>query len=100
MYSINFTENDTKICLGLHDNGANSYLFVNGAEIYKFKAKDTKIVATPLCLGNISKDLSLDNIKRTRLNGYVHDFSVGYDAIAFDDILDIHKYLMKKNNMI
>ena len=100
MYSINFTENDTKICLGLHDNGANSYLFVNGAEIYKFKAKDTKIVATPLCLGNISKDLSLDNIKRTRLNGYVHDFSVGYDAIAFDDILDIHRYLMKKNNMI
>ena len=100
MYSINFTENDTKICLGLHDNGANSYLFVNGAEIYKFKAKDTKIVATPLCLGNISKDLSLDNIKRTRLNGYVHDFSVGYDAIAFDDILNIHKYLMKKNNMI
>ena len=100
MYSINFTENDTKICLGLHDNGANSYLFVNGAEIYKFKAKNTKIVATPLCLGNISKDLSLDNIKRTRLNGYVHDFSVGYDAIAFDDILNIHKYLMKKNNMI
>ena len=100
MYSINFTENDTKICLGLHDNGANSYLFVNGAEIYKLKAKDTKIVATPLCLGNISKDLSLDNIKRTRLNGYVHDFSVGYDAIAFDDILNIHKYLMKKNNMI
>ena len=100
MYSINFTDNDTKICLGLHDNGANSYLFVNGAEIYKFKAKDTKIVATPLCLGNISKDLSLDNIKRTRLNGYVHDFSVGYDAIAFDDILNIHKYLMKKNNMI
>ena len=87
MYSINFTENDTKICLGLRDNGANSYLFVNGAEIYKFKAKDTKIVATPLCLGNISKDLSLDNIKRTRLNGYVHDFSVGYDAIAYDDIL-------------
>ena len=96
MYSINFTENDTKICLGLHDNGANSYLFVNGAEIYKFKAKNTKIVATPLCLGNISKDLSLDNIKRTRLDGYVHDFSVSYDAIAFDDILDIHKYLMKK----
>ena len=100
MYSIDFTDIDTKICLGLHDNGANSYLFVNGAEIYKLKAKDTKIVATPLCLGNISKDLSLDNIKRTRLNGYVHDFSVGYDAIAFDDILNIHKYLMKKNNMI
>ena len=45
-----------KICLRLHYNGANSYLFVNGAEIYKFKAKDSEIVATPLCLGNISKN--------------------------------------------
>ena len=36
--------------------GANSYLFVNGTEIYKIKAKDSEIVETPLCLGNISKD--------------------------------------------
>ena len=56
MYSINFTENNKKFCLSLHYNGANSYLFVNGIEIYKFKAKDSEIVATPLCLGNISKD--------------------------------------------
>ena len=56
MYSINFTENDKKICLSLHCNGANSYLFVNGTKIYKFKAKDSQIVAIPLCLGNISKD--------------------------------------------
>ena len=48
----------------------------------------------------ISKDLAADNTKKTRLNGYVYDFSVDYDAIAVDDILDIHKYLMKKNNMI
>ena len=33
-------------------------------------------------------------------NGYVDEFSVDYDAIAVDNILDIHKYLMKKNNMI
>ena len=81
----------------MHCNGANSYLFVNGTEIYKFKAKDSEIVATPLCLGNISKDWSLDNMKKTGLNGYVYDFSVDYDATADDDILDIHKYLMKKN---
>ena len=56
MYSINFTEKNKKFCLSLHYNGANSYLFVNGTEIHKFKAKDSKIVATPLCLGNISKD--------------------------------------------
>ena len=55
MYSINFTVTKKKFCLSLHYNGANSYLFVNGTEIYKFKAKDSKIVATPLCLGNISK---------------------------------------------
>ena len=56
MYSINFTVTKKKFCLSLHYNGANSYLFVNGTEIYKFKATDSKIVASPLCLGNISKD--------------------------------------------
>ena len=56
VYFINFTEHNEKFCLSLHYNGANSYLFVNGKEIHKFKAKDSEIVATPLCLGNISKD--------------------------------------------
>ena len=51
MYSINFTVTKKKLCLSLHYNGANSYLFVkNGTEIYKFKAKVSEIVATPLCL--------------------------------------------------
>ena len=67
LYSINFTENNKKFCLSLHYNGANSYLFVNGTEIYKFKAKDSEIVATPLCLGNISKDFSVDNMKKNRI---------------------------------
>ena len=76
-------------------------LFVNGIEILKFKAKNSENVATPLCLGNISKDFSVDNIKKkTVLNGYVYDFSVDYDAIVVNDILDIHKYLMNKTNMI
>ena len=79
----------------MHYDGANSYLFVNDKEIHKFKANDSKIVATPLCLGNISKDWTVDNMKKTGLNWYVHDFSVAYDAIAVDDILDIHN-LMKK----
>ena len=99
MYSINFTEHNKKFCLSLHYNGANSYLFVNGTEIIKFKAKDSEIVATPLCLGNISKDWSIDNVKKTGLNGYVYDFNDNYDAIAVDDILDIHNYLMKKNEI-
>ena len=101
MYSINFTNTNIQFCLSLHYNGANSYLFVNGTEIYKFKAKDSEIVSSPLCLGNISKDWSTDNMKKkTGFNGYVYDFSVDYDATDVDDIKDIHKYLMKKNNMI
>ena len=74
--------------------------FVNDTEIHKFKAKDSEIVASPLCLGNISKDFSVDNMKKTGLNGYVYDFSVDYDAIVVDDILDIHKYLMRKNGIV
>ena len=60
------------------------------------KAKDSEILATPLCLGNISKYWPVDNMKKkkkkTGLNGFVYDFSVDYDAIAVGDILDIHKY--------
>ena len=99
MYSVNFTDHRKKYCLSLHYNGANSYLFAYGREIIKFKAKYSKIIATLLCLGNISKDWSVDNMKRNWFDGCVYDFSVDYDVIAVDDILDIHKYLMKKNNM-
>ena len=100
MYSINFTLTKKKFCLSLDYNGANSYLFVNGTEIYKFKAKDSEIVASPLCLGNISKDWSVDNMKKTGFTGYIYDFSVDYMAIAVDDIKDIHKYLVEKNNIV
>ena len=64
MYSINFTVTKKKFCLNLQYNGGNSYLFVNGIEICKFKAKDSAIVASPLCLGNVSKDWSADNMKK------------------------------------
>ena len=66
----------------------------------RFKAKDSEIVPTPLCLGNITKEFSEDNTKKTGLNGYVYDFSVDYDAIVVADILNIHKYLMKKNEIV
>ena len=100
MYSINFTITNIKFCLSLHYNGANSYLFVNGTEIYKLKAKDSEIVASPLCLGNISKDWSIDNIKRTGLNGYVYELSVDYNDFNvenFDKVMRfIHSYFMAK----
>ena len=70
MYLINFTKHNKKLCLSLHYNGANSYLFVNGRKIHKFKAKDSEIVATLLCQGNISKDWTVDNMKKIGLNRY------------------------------
>ena len=99
-YSINFTVTLQKCCLSLHYNGANSYLFVNGTEIIKFKAKNSAIVISALCLGNISKDWSTDNMKKTGLTGYVYDFSADYNAITIDNIKDTDNYLMKKNDIV
>ena len=80
---------------------------MDGTEIYKFKGKDSEIAASPLCLGNILKDWSTDNMKnKTGFNGYVYDFSVNYDGTDIDHIKSIHKYLMEKikkcriNNLI
>ena len=95
MYSIM----NKKFRLSLHYNGANSYLFVNGTEIYEFKEKDFEIFVGEICLRNISKDWLVDNMKKTGFTGYVYDFSVDYYPVAVDDIKDVHKYLMKKNNI-
>ena len=81
-------------------NRANSYLIVNGVEIHKFKTKESEIVATPLFLGNISKNSSADSMKKIEFYGYFYDFSVDYDAIAVDDILDLYKHLMKKHSTV
>ena len=98
VYSINLSESRKKYFKRAY-NRASSYSSVNDVEIIKFKAKDSEIVATPLCLGNISKDFSVDNIEKIGLNGYVYDFSFDYDAITVNNILGIHKYLMKKHNI-
>ena len=100
LYNINFTVSGKKFCLSLHYNGANSYLFVNGVEQFKFKAKDSSIVANPLCLGNISKDWGATNTKKTGLFVYVYDFSVDYGIVNVVDIASVHKYLMKKSNIV
>ena len=67
MYSINFAKKNKKLCLSLHYNWANRYLFVNRTESTKFKAKDSEILVYSLCFGNISKDWSLDNMKKLDL---------------------------------
>ena len=100
MYAINFTVTRKKFGLNLHYNGVNSYFFINCIEIYKFKANNSEIVPTPLCLGNISKDWSVDNMKKAGFNGYVYDFSVDCNVTDVDAIKDIHKYLMKKNDIV
>ena len=84
----------------MHYNGVNSYLIVNGTEIIQFKAKDSEITACWQCLGNLPKDWSVDNMKKTGLKAYVCDFSADYNAVAISDILDIHKYFLKKNEIL
>ena len=100
MYSINFTITNKKFCLSLHYNGVNSYLLANGTEIYKFKAIDSEIAVGQICLGNISKDWSVDKMKKNGFTGYVYDFCIDYEAVAVDDIKNIRKYLMKKSNIV
>ena len=77
----------------------NSYLPVNRFETYQFKAKDVEINEAQLSLANVSKDFSVDNMKRIGLNGCVYDFSFDCDSIDVHDVLDIHKYLTVKNNI-
>ena len=102
MYSANFSAENEIFCLILHYNGDNSYLFVNGEEDTKFKAKTSEIKANQLTLESISTsaNLSSSDIEDSKLYGKVYDFSVDYSAISNDKILDIHAYLMKKNGII
>ena len=97
IYSINFTENNKKFFLSLHYNGANSYLFINGTDIIEFKAKGSEIAATPLCLGDISKEISVNNLEKTGINGYVYDFSTDYNATTIDDI---HKLIFIRHSPV
>ena len=100
MDSIKFSATGRRLCLSLHYNRANSYLFVNGTEMIKFKAKDSELDSNILCLGNISKYFSVNNMKKTGLHGTVYKFSVDYGVISVDNILKIHKYLTKKHSIV
>ena len=99
MYTPNFAIANKTFCLSLHYNGDDSYLFVNGKEVVKFKAKN-QTASGKLSLGNISADFNQADRKSTGLYGYAYDFSVDYNAITVDDVLDIHKYLMEKNGIV
>ena len=74
------------------------YLFINEVEIQKLKAKEPILsLQFHYVKENVSNDFSVDNMKKTGLYGYVCSFRDDYDVSADEDILDIHKYLMKTN---
>ena len=81
--------------LSLHYNGSNSFLFVNAVKHLEFNAKESEIKSYPLCLGNVSKDFKINNMKKLKLKGSVKVFSVDYNATDTIDILDILRYIMK-----
>ena len=84
----------------MHYNCDDSYLFVNGSQELKFKAKDSEIKKNTICLSNILSDWSLTNSTRTKLFGRVYDFPVDYVPISgVKTIYNIHRYLMTKHNI-
>ena len=100
IHKTNFTAVEKKFVLSLHYNSDNSYLFVNGTQELKFKAKDDQIFKEKLCVGNISDDWLATNSEKTGLYGKVYDFVVDYEAInRVRQIYDMHRYLMIKHNI-
>ena len=99
IYSQNFTAVDKHFLLSLHYNGDNSYLFVNGKEELKFKAKDDQIVKEILCLGNISDDWTAATAGKIGFWGEIYHFAVDYTNTNIGDIYNVHGYLMKKHNI-
>ena len=74
-------------------------MYANGVKIYQFKVKDSEIRLYPLFLDKISKDFTINNIMKTGLNGYVYDFPVDYNTIDVSDIVEVHKYILKKRDI-
>ena len=78
--------------LRLHCNGSNSFLFVNAVKMHQFQANDPEIKRYPLCLGSISKDFRINNMKKTGLKRVLKVFSVDYNVVESNNIADIHRY--------
>ena len=87
--------------LSLHYNGNNSYLFVNGRQELKFKTITDQLVTEKLCIGNLCDQWATSESEKTGLYGKVYDFVVDYEqTVGTTKILDIHKYLIIKHNII
>ena len=99
-YWRNFTDPGKKYVLSLHYNGDNSYLFVNGRQELKFKAKNNQLVKEKLCIGNLSDQWTTSESEKTGLYGNIYDFLVDYQAVVgVGPIYDMHRYLMTKHNI-
>ena len=97
MYYRNFTDLGKKFVLSLHYNGNNSYLYGNGNQELKFKAKTDQLVKEKLWLGNLSDQWTTSESEKTGLHGKIYDFVVDYEQIAgTTKILDMHRYLINK----
>ena len=66
-YGINFIQSGKRFILSLHYNGSNSFLFINATKVYQFKAKISETKDYALCLGNVSKDFTINNMKKNRI---------------------------------
>ena len=95
-YSVNFPRSETKLCSSVHYNGSNTFLF---RKIHQFKAKDSERKKYHLCLVSILKDFPVFDMKMIGLNNYIDDFSVDFNIFDTTNIIDIHKYLMKKHDI-
>ena len=95
-YPVSFTELGKRFVLSLHYNGSNGFLFVNAAKVYQFKARNSEIKYYALSLGNVLKDFTINNMKKSGLKGAINFFSVDFNPIDTNDILNIHKYLIKR----
>ena len=102
VYSQNFTQPSKKFVLSLHYNGDSSYLFASGFQELKFKAKNDQILKNEkLCLGNLSDQWSISEYKKIGLYGNIYDFVADYEAInGVKQIYDMHRYLMKKHDIV
>ena len=94
----NFTDFGKKVVLSLHYNGDNSYLFVNGRQEVKFKAKTDQLVKEKLCIENLSDQWTTSESEKTY--GKIYDFVVDYEQISgVKTIYDMHRYLIIKHNI-
>ena len=100
IYAENFTDSGKKFVLSLHYNGDNSYLFVNGRQELKFKAKTDQLVKEKLCIGNLSDQWTTSESEKTGTYGNIYDFVVDYEKISgVKTIYDMHRYLIIKHNI-